>query len=136
MVGWMTMEMTATGIDSRAEIRPTSMGSAKPPKLSRFWMNSPTAPSMAVSPSQYSEMRMRWPIGRRAVGRTVGSSVSSAVACMASPLSGSSLHGDDRLPSPVEGPLHGTTLHGGGCYGPVAKPTALLHEEANAAAPD
>jgi hypothetical protein len=56
----MRIEITATGIDSRNVIRPTSSGSgANGPKFRRFWMNSPTAPSIAVRPSQYSEIRTR-----------------------------------------------------------------------------
>ena len=44
--------MIAVGIEIRNETRPTSSVGTKPPKFRRFWMKSPTAPSIAVRPSQ------------------------------------------------------------------------------------
>ncbi len=44
--------MIAVGMEIRNESRPTSRAVANPPKFRRFWMNKPTAPSIAVRPSQ------------------------------------------------------------------------------------
>src|SRR6478736_3486096 len=70
--------MIAVGIEIRNEIRPTSRAVAKPPKFRRFWMKSPTAPSIAVRPSQYSEIRARCPSGRIADGRNPPASLATA----------------------------------------------------------
>jgi hypothetical protein len=53
MVGWMRIDTRPTGSEIRNSVRPISSGStAYGPKLSWFCANSPTAPSIAVRPSQ------------------------------------------------------------------------------------
>jgi len=49
----MRIEMIATGMERRNEIRPTMRSSTrKSPNRSLFWTKTPTAPSIAVRPIQ------------------------------------------------------------------------------------
>ncbi len=81
-MGWMMIARIAAPMVSRVVDRAQTGSSPRTAvNTSRNEMNRPTAASIAVRPSQYSEIRTSCAIGSRAVGRAPASGASVRDGC-------------------------------------------------------